>query len=163
MQVGCKSIGQDDCHDSGNRGSVTPHSLLTKRPSQESEKQPTQLGEELSLVLYEHGRTPMVEGVCDDKKWLSCPSYTFNQSKDVSLCRCIRYGLGCCINLIKSSGFWSMEERQISISLRELKAIWFALQLHAEKCHHSIIQIFSDNRTAIKHIIKAGRFRRFYS
>lgn len=73
MQVGCKSIGQDDGHDSGNQESVTPHSLLTKRPSQGPEKQSTQLGKEPPLVLYEHERTPMVEGVEDDLVCLTAP------------------------------------------------------------------------------------------
>ncbi|KAG1298132.1 hypothetical protein G6F57_000794 [Rhizopus arrhizus] len=36
MQMGCKSIGQNGGHGSGNRGSVTPHPLLTKRPTENS-------------------------------------------------------------------------------------------------------------------------------
>lgn len=73
MQVGCKSIGQDDGHDSGNQESVTPYPLLTKRPSQGPEKQSTQLGKEPLLVLYENERTPMVEGVEDDLVCLTAP------------------------------------------------------------------------------------------
>ncbi|KAG1468015.1 hypothetical protein G6F56_004081 [Rhizopus delemar] len=65
-------------------------------------------------------------------------------------------GWGVASTSIKTSGYWTEEECETSINVRELKTIWFALRLHAEKFHDSTIKFLSDNRTAIKYVTKAG-------
>ncbi|KAG1462469.1 hypothetical protein G6F56_005510 [Rhizopus delemar] len=65
-------------------------------------------------------------------------------------------GWGVVSTSIKALGYWTEEECETSINVRELKTIWFALLFHAEKFHDSTIQILSDNRTANKYDAKAG-------
>lgn len=65
-------------------------------------------------------------------------------------------GWGISSPLVTTSGFWTQEEVQQSINVRELKAILFAIQLHARKCENSTIKIFSDNMTALKYTTKSG-------
>ncbi|KAG0943812.1 hypothetical protein G6F29_011592 [Rhizopus arrhizus] len=65
-------------------------------------------------------------------------------------------GWGISSPLVTTSGFWTQEEVQQSINVRELKTILFAIQLHARKCENSTIKIFSDNMTALKYTTKSG-------
>jgi hypothetical protein len=64
-------------------------------------------------------------------------------------------GWGISSPLVTTSGFWTQEEVQQSINVRELKTILFAIQLHARKCENSTIKIFSDNMTALKYTTKS--------
>ncbi|KAG1238647.1 hypothetical protein G6F68_000446 [Rhizopus microsporus] len=60
-------------------------------------------------------------------------------------------------DVVKRYGFWNKNEKQMSINVRELMAIWFALQAHAQRFRDQTIHIYSDNRTALKYAAKAGR------
>ncbi|ORE12428.1 hypothetical protein BCV71DRAFT_147302, partial [Rhizopus microsporus] len=51
---------------------------------------------------------------------------------------------------------WNKNEKQLSIIVGELMAIWFALQAHAQRFRDQTIHIYSDNRTAFKYAAKAG-------
>lgn len=57
---------------------------------------------------------------------------------------------------IETAGYWSPEERELSINVRELKTILFALQLHAKEFGDSLIKVYSDNITALKYAKKSG-------
>lgn len=57
---------------------------------------------------------------------------------------------------LETHGFWTKEEQSTSINVRELKTVWIALQLHAEKHQNNVIRIFSDSTTAIKYVMKTG-------
>ena len=58
--------------------------------------------------------------------------------------------------LVTTSGFWTWEEIQQSINVRELKTILFEIQIHAKYYANSTIKIFSDNITALKYTTKSG-------
>ena len=53
-------------------------------------------------------------------------------------------------------GFWRAEELVDSINVRELKAILFALKIHAEKLRNQTFTIHSDNTTALKYAKNQG-------
>ncbi|KAG1630100.1 hypothetical protein G6F44_011435 [Rhizopus delemar] len=65
-------------------------------------------------------------------------------------------GWGVKSNVMETSGFWTEEEKETSINVRELQTIYFALKLHARNAKNSTIHIFSDNKTALKYVTKAG-------
>jgi hypothetical protein len=58
--------------------------------------------------------------------------------------------------LITISGFWTKEEQELSINVRELKTILFAFQLHTPSAANSIINLYTDNVTALKYVRKFG-------
>lgn len=58
--------------------------------------------------------------------------------------------------LVTTSGFWTWEEIQQSINVRELKTILFEIQIHTKDYANSTIKIFSDNITALKYTTKSG-------
>lgn len=62
-------------------------------------------------------------------------------------------GWGVSSPMVTTAGFWTNEEIQQSINVRELKTILFAIQLHAKNCENSTIKIFSDNITALKYTV----------
>ncbi|EIE81122.1 hypothetical protein RO3G_05827 [Rhizopus delemar RA 99-880] len=55
-------------------------------------------------------------------------------------------------NVMETSGFWTEEEKETSINVRELQTIYFALKLQARNAKDSTIHIFSDNKTALKYV-----------
>jgi hypothetical protein len=57
---------------------------------------------------------------------------------------------------VQTAGPWSAEEKEDSINVRELKTILFALQVYLPQYKDSILQIYSDNTTALKYVNKAG-------
>ncbi|EPB83199.1 hypothetical protein HMPREF1544_10047 [Mucor circinelloides 1006PhL] len=57
---------------------------------------------------------------------------------------------------MKTHGYWTEEEKQWSINVKELMAIYFALKLHAPNFRNKTIKIFTDNTTSIKYTTKAG-------
>lgn len=58
--------------------------------------------------------------------------------------------------IMKTHGYWTEEEKQWFINVRELMAIYFALKLHAPNFRDKTIKIFTDNTTSIKYTTKAG-------
>lgn len=63
---------------------------------------------------------------------------------------------------VQAAEFWSAEEKEDSINVRELKIILFALKVHLPQ-YKAILQIYSDNTAALKHVNKAGEHRqRFF-
>lgn len=65
-------------------------------------------------------------------------------------------GWGVASRMLKTSGFWTKKESELSINTRELMTIRFALQLHKERYRNCNILVYSDNKTAIKY---ASKFR----
>ncbi|KAG1044720.1 hypothetical protein G6F43_011417 [Rhizopus delemar] len=59
-------------------------------------------------------------------------------------------GWGVSSKEIKRYGFWNDEDKKWSINVRELKAIKFALQMHAASYQGQTMQVYSDNITALK-------------
>ncbi|KAG1151855.1 hypothetical protein G6F37_000738 [Rhizopus arrhizus] len=57
---------------------------------------------------------------------------------------------------VQTAGCWTKKEKEDSINGRELKAISFAIQLHMSRHKNSTTKIYSDNRTALKYLNKAG-------
>jgi ribonuclease HI len=57
---------------------------------------------------------------------------------------------------INQAGFWNEVEREESINGRELKAIYYALRLHAKEGDIKEISLHTDNITALKYVTKAG-------
>lgn len=57
---------------------------------------------------------------------------------------------------LATTGYWTQEEKEYSINVRELMAILFALQLHAQRFQNTTIRIFTDNITALKYVTKSG-------
>ncbi|KAG1444658.1 hypothetical protein G6F56_010212 [Rhizopus delemar] len=104
MQVDCEFTRENDGYDTDDRRSVAPHQILTKELSQKSKAQPSQLGEELSLVLYKPRRTSMVERIRDSEECTPDSQNSTGQSKDDNLCRCFRYRLGSCLNIHQDVG-----------------------------------------------------------
>ena len=49
------------------------------------------------------------------------------------------------------------KEKELSINVRELKSILFALQLHASSAANSTINLYTDNVTALKYVKKIRR------
>jgi ribonuclease HI len=58
--------------------------------------------------------------------------------------------------IMQTYGFWAKEEAQMSINVRELQSILFALKLHAERFRNSTIKVLMDNKISIKYMAKAG-------
>ncbi|KAG1369239.1 hypothetical protein G6F61_012504 [Rhizopus arrhizus] len=65
-------------------------------------------------------------------------------------------GWGVNSNRVSTSGFWTQQEKELSINVRELTTILFALQLHAQNAKNCSIKIFTDNITTLKYVTKAG-------
>lgn len=65
-------------------------------------------------------------------------------------------GWGIHSNLIQTSGFWTPAKRGLSINVRELKAILFALQMHGPNARGWNIKMYMDNITALKYVTKSG-------
>lgn len=57
---------------------------------------------------------------------------------------------------VQTAGFWTRFEKEECINIRELKAILFSPQLHMPRYKNCNLKIYSDNRTALKYINKAG-------
>jgi hypothetical protein len=57
---------------------------------------------------------------------------------------------------VTTSGFWTPEEREESINVRELKTILFALQIHRRNATNTHIRLFTDSITALKFVKKHG-------
>ncbi|KAG1167048.1 hypothetical protein G6F70_009600 [Rhizopus microsporus] len=62
-------------------------------------------------------------------------------------------GWGITSDIVKRYGFWNKNEKQLSINVRELMAIRFALQAHAQRFRDQTIHIYSDNRTALNQLL----------
>jgi hypothetical protein len=72
-------------------------------------------------------------------------------------------GWGIYSTLINTSGFWSHAEKEVSINVRELKTIYYAILLHTRKLNlPKQILIYSDNMTALKYVTKAGGTASFH-
>ena len=54
------------------------------------------------------------------------------------------------------SGLWSMEEKSLSINLRELRAIRLGLSHFAPQIEGQTVAVFSDNSTAVAYLRKEG-------
>ena len=54
------------------------------------------------------------------------------------------------------SGFWTRQEREDSINVRELKTILIALEIHAKQYKDGRLLVYTDNTTALKYASKAG-------
>jgi hypothetical protein len=65
-------------------------------------------------------------------------------------------GWGISSALMETSGFWTVEEQNDHINIKELKTILFAIKLHGPKFVDSAIAIFTDNTTALKYARKSG-------
>jgi hypothetical protein len=65
-------------------------------------------------------------------------------------------GWGVSSKIIETSGFWSCEDKEKSINVRELKAIYYAVLMHAKRLSNTALHIYSDNKTALKYVTKAG-------
>lgn len=65
-------------------------------------------------------------------------------------------GWGVTSPMLEQAGFWSPEEKELSINARKLRTIKIALQLHPERCKNSTIQRLSDTITALKYAFKQG-------
>lgn len=65
-------------------------------------------------------------------------------------------GWGVSSTMVNTHGFWTKTEKEVSINVRELKTILFALQLHKEKFRNCAIKILSDSMTALKYVKKSG-------
>lgn len=65
-------------------------------------------------------------------------------------------GWGVTSTHVETAGHWKRQESDLSINLRELKPILFALQLHAKEYEGGVIKIYSDNVTALKYAKKSG-------
>ncbi|CEG80288.1 hypothetical protein RMATCC62417_14648 [Rhizopus microsporus] len=64
-------------------------------------------------------------------------------------------GWGVHSSLIQTSGFWTPAERGLSINVRELKTILFALQMHGPSARGWGIKMYTDNITALKYVTKS--------
>lgn len=65
-------------------------------------------------------------------------------------------GWGVSSPMMENFGFWNKMEQSTSINVRELKAVYFALKMHAQKFENCTIKIFTDNTTALKYTTKYG-------
>jgi hypothetical protein len=65
-------------------------------------------------------------------------------------------GWGLTSKTIKNHRFWTLQEKEQPINIRELKVIMFAIQAHATKFQGQTMQILSDIRTALKYASKTG-------
>ncbi|KAG2236264.1 hypothetical protein INT48_008624 [Thamnidium elegans] len=65
-------------------------------------------------------------------------------------------GWGITSSLVQTAGFWTNEEKNDSINVRELKTIYYAILIHAKKVNNVDMKIYSDNMTALKYVTKAG-------
>ncbi|CEI96712.1 hypothetical protein RMCBS344292_10869 [Rhizopus microsporus] len=65
-------------------------------------------------------------------------------------------GWGVKSEILEISGYWTEEEKETSINVRERKTIYFALKLHAPSVKNSTIRLFSHNQTALKYVMKTG-------
>ncbi|KAG2217341.1 hypothetical protein INT45_009098 [Circinella minor] len=65
-------------------------------------------------------------------------------------------GWGVASQELETAGRWTEKEKETSINMRELTAIYFALKLHAKKYRGSTIKIYTDNMTALKYTVKDG-------
>ncbi|CEP10306.1 hypothetical protein, partial, partial [Parasitella parasitica] len=57
---------------------------------------------------------------------------------------------------VSQAGFWDDKAKEDSINVRELKAIYYALILHAREGDIKELRLHTDNITALKYVTKAG-------
>ncbi|KAG0923329.1 hypothetical protein G6F57_019231 [Rhizopus arrhizus] len=65
-------------------------------------------------------------------------------------------GWGVSSPMMTTFGFWNRQDKLTSINVRELKAVYFALKMHAQKLENCTIKVFTDNTTALKYTTKFG-------
>ncbi|OAD71791.1 hypothetical protein PHYBLDRAFT_72725 [Phycomyces blakesleeanus NRRL 1555(-)] len=138
IQVDCRDAGEDDSYDSGHRGSTTSYQVFIMRfcTMKELNWWMTQSQAKNGLMITTRTNSVMKE-----------PAVMIHVDA-------LDSGWGVTSSMVETAGYWTDEEKEMSINVRELKMILFALQLHAQKYKNCIIQIFSDNTTALKYAKK---------
>lgn len=150
MQVVCQSHGKNDLDDSSNRRGVIAYKLLTEGFSEDSTSTSAKLGITDDTFSRQPEGTTMVDHMDYDQEWITDSDSSINTTSGYS-CRRLRFRMG--------SGFRSRQSNwtlDTSINARELKAILFALRLHANQFKNSTIKIFTDNMTALKYSARSG-------
>jgi hypothetical protein len=94
MPMDSESTGEGHINDTSNRRSTPTYSPSTARSSTILTQQQSQLGEEMHYITTESARTPMVEAVCSDKKWIADSGHTISNTKDHDLHKQLRDRLG---------------------------------------------------------------------
>ncbi|KAG1032972.1 hypothetical protein G6F25_010875 [Rhizopus arrhizus] len=158
MPLDCKSFGENDLNDTSCRRSAPSHSVSPEGPQPLIVGQQEQMGQPLQVEYEEQGRPPMVGAVVDNEERSTDPitANELTEDRPDDSCRRVGYGLGVSSNRVSTSGFWTQQEKELSINVRELTTILFALQLHAQNAKNCSIKIFTDNITALKYVTKAG-------
>ncbi|KAG1063729.1 hypothetical protein G6F41_010576 [Rhizopus arrhizus] len=158
MPLDCKSFGENDLNDTSCRRSTPSHSVSPEGPQPLIVGQQEQMGQPLQVEYEEQGRPPMVGAVVDNEERSTDPitANELTEDRPDDSCRRVGYGLGVSSNRVSTSGFWTQQEKELSINVRELTTILFALQLHAQNAKNCSIKIFTDNITALKYVTKAG-------
>lgn len=98
----------------------------------------------------------MVETEPANEKWITDPSGPAVSVRHSDSCRRIGYSWGVHSQVVSKAGYWAEKERLSSINVRELTAINYALLLHVRNLKVTEIQLYTDNTTALKYVIKSG-------
>lgn len=96
-----------------------------------------------------------MHSISSKKRPTSPVHYHNNTPADYSY-RQFQHCIGISSPVVKTDGFWTEEEKATSMNVRELKAVFFALKLHATRFRGSTIKIFTDNTTSLKYTTKSG-------
>ncbi|ORE19398.1 hypothetical protein BCV71DRAFT_283432, partial [Rhizopus microsporus] len=158
MPLDCQPIREDDVDDSSHRRSTTPHSLLAEGSQHGLETGSTEMGKCIPFVRESTARVSLVREMGNNQE-RSPNTSSFNKSSEYRpdhTYKRLTDRWSVQSKLITTSGFWTNEEKELSINVLELKTILFALQLHTPSAANSIINLYTDNVTALKHVGKPG-------
>ncbi|KAG1466095.1 hypothetical protein G6F46_000787 [Rhizopus delemar] len=126
---------QNDINNTSNWQSTAIYQISSERPDKEPSSTAPELGDDLFAI------TRKLEGDALVVTASSSPQWTANN-------------IGVTSRHVETADYRKEEETDLSINVKELKIIEFALQLHAREFEGALIKIFSDSIMALNRSIK---------
>jgi hypothetical protein len=120
-------------HDTSSRRSPCPHSISSKRSSTVITPEPESLGKEMHHFSQSQQEFQWWETFATTKNGLLLQSIPLQQPKVTIYTDSSETSWRISSPMVQTFGYWKEEEKKTSINVRELKAVLFALQLHAKK------------------------------
>ncbi|KAG1050452.1 hypothetical protein G6F43_007274 [Rhizopus delemar] len=138
LQMDCSSTGEIYINDPSDRRSTSSYSSSSTRLSKEPTTAQSELGKTVPDISTKSARVSMVDEINNNEER---PTNSIHEMSSP---------------MIKTFGFWNKKEQETSINVRELKAVYFALKMHAKGLENCTIEVFTDNMRALKYTTKFG-------
>ncbi|KAG1167611.1 hypothetical protein G6F36_012488 [Rhizopus arrhizus] len=147
LQMDCSSTREGCINDLSDRRSASPYSSPATRFSKELTIEQPELGKTLPDISTKSTSVSMVEKIDSNEERPTNSVYETTNTTDHNLHRQLRLGLGS--ELTNDQSVWLLEQ-ETSIDVRELKAVYFALKMHAKKIRKLYNKGFHRQRDSIE-------------